>query len=74
MNEKSKLDLSYSHKTTFNAGLLVPVGYWEVLAGDVVDLDINVLLKMSIPNAPTMDNPRYDINVFYVPWFEVWDN
>lgn len=73
-HEKSKLDLSYSHKTTFDAGVLVPVGYWEVLPGDVVDLDISMLVKMSIPNAPTMDNPRIDINAFFVPWFEVWKN
>ena len=73
-HEKSKVDLSYTHTTTFNAGDLVPVGYWEALAGDIFDIDISVLIKMSIPNAPTMNNPRYDINVFYVPWFEVWEN
>lgn len=73
-HEKSKLDLSYSHKTTFNTGDLVPIGYWEVLAGDVVDLDISMLIKMSIPNAPTMDNPRIDVNLFFVPWFMVWKN
>ena len=26
-HEKSKVDLSYTHTTTFNAGDLVPVGY-----------------------------------------------
>ena len=72
--EHSILDLSYSHKTTFNVGKLIPIGYWEALPGDTFDIDISVLLKMSIPSAPTMDNPRYDVNVFFVPWQQVWKN
>lgn len=68
----SNLDLSYTHKTTFNAGYLVPVFQAEVYPHDVFTIDCNTLLKMSIPSAPTMDSPRYDINFFFVPWVQVF--
>jgi hypothetical protein len=66
-HEASKLDLSYSHKTTFDAGKLVPVFQMFCLPGDVIDLDATCLLKMSIPSGATMDAPRYDVNFFFVP-------
>lgn len=68
----SQLDLSYTHKTTFNAGYLVPVFQCEVYPHDVFTIDCNTLLKMSIPSAPTMDSPRYDVNFFFVPWKQVF--
>lgn len=68
----SQLDLSYTHKTTFNAGYLVPVYQCEVYPHDVFTIDCNTLLKMSIPSAPTMDSPRYDVNFFFVPWKQVF--
>ena len=52
-HEASKLDLSYSHKTTFDVGKLVPIFQMQVMPGDVVDLDARTLLKMSIPAGPT---------------------
>ena len=73
-HEASKLDLSYSHKTTFDVGKLVPIFQMQVMPGDVVDLDVRTLLKMSIPSGPTMDAPRYDINFFFVPWKQVFPN
>lgn len=72
--EYSKIDLSYSHKTTFNVGKVVPVLFLETLPGDTFTIDINTLIKMSIPSAPTMDSPRYDINLFYVPWKQIFPN
>lgn len=70
----SKIDLSYSHKTTFDVGKVVPVLFLEALPGDTFTIDINTLIKMSIPSAPTMDAPRYDINLFYVPWKQIFPN
>lgn len=70
--EHSLLDLSYSHKTTFNVGDVVPIFQLEAFPGDNFSIDVNTLLKMSIPNAPTMDSPRYDINFFFVPWKQVF--
>lgn len=72
--EKSIVDLSYSHKTTFDAGKLVPIYYAECYPGDHFNIDVSALIKMSIPSAPTMDAPRYDINFFFVPWKQVYPN
>ena len=72
--EKSIVDLSYSHKTTFDAGKLVPIYYSECYPGDHFNIDVSALIKMSIPSAPTMDAPRYDINFFFVPWKQVYPN
>ena len=73
-NEKSIVDLSYSHKTTFNAGDLIPICFFECYPGDHFNIDVSALIKMSIPSAPTMDAPRYDINFFFVPWKQVFPN
>ena len=72
--EFSLLDLSYSHKTTFDAGKVVPIFQLEAYPGDTFTIDVNTLIKMSIPSAPTMDAPRYDINFFFVPWKQVFPN
>ena len=72
--EKSIVDLSYSHKTTFNAGELIPIYFSECYPGDHFNIDVSTLIKMSIPSAPTMDSPRYDINFFFVPWKQVFPN
>lgn len=72
--EFSLLDLSYTHKTTFDVGKLVPIFQLEAYPGDTFTIDVNTLLKMSIPSAPTMDAPRYDINFFFVPWKQVFPN
>lgn len=74
MPEFSLLDLSYSHKTTFNVGKVVPIFFMECLPHDTITIDINTLIKMSIPSAPTMDSPRYDINLFYVPFKQIFPN
>lgn len=73
-SEFSKIDMSYSHKTTFDVGKLVPIFFMECLPDDSISIDINTLIKMSIPSAPTMDAPRYDINLFYVPFKQVFPN
>lgn len=73
-HEKSIVDLSYAHKTTFNTGKLVPIYFAECYPGDHFNIDVGALLKMSIPSAPTMDSPRYDINFFFVPWKQVFPN
>lgn len=71
---KSLLDLSYSHKTTFNAGDVVPVFQLEAYPGDSFEVDVSAMIRMSIPSAPVMDSPRYDFNLFFIPYKQVWNN
>ena len=70
--QRSRIDISHSHKTTFNAGDLVPVGLWEVLPGDTFTMDTAMLVRMSTPIFPVMDNADIDLYYFFVPNRLVW--
>lgn len=68
----SKFDQSFRHLTTFNSGKLVPIFCREMYPGDVVDIDVKMLLRLSTPQAATMDNPVYDVAFYFVPWRILW--
>ena len=53
---RSAFDLSHTHKTTFNAGRLVPVYVDEVLPGDSIKLDMTAFCRLATPLVPIMDN------------------
>lgn len=72
--KRSKFDRPSTHKTTFNAGKLIPIYVDEVLPGDTKSLKTNVLIRMSTPIHPVMDNAYLDVYYFYVPRRLVWDN
>lgn len=69
----SKFDRSFTHKTTFNSGLLVPVMLDEILPGDSIELNINALIRSVVPVAPVMDNAKFTLHAFFVPNRLVWD-
>ena len=62
------------HRTTFNAGRLVPMFIDEVLPGDTFSLDISSVVRMSTPIYPTMDNAYADIYFYFVPFRLLWDH
>lgn len=70
---RSKFDRPSTHKTTLNAGLLYPIYVDEVLPGDTKSLKTNVLVRMSTPIHPVMDNAYMDIYYFFVPRRLVWN-
>lgn len=73
--KRSKFEESYSHKTTFNTGDIVPI-YCDsdILPGDTVQLDLAELIRMATPIYPTMDNLYADVYFFFVPHRLVWDH
>lgn len=71
---RSTFDRSHTHKTTFNAGQLVPVFLDEVLPGDTFSLDFNFFCRLSTPIVPFMDNLYLDYHFFYCPTRLVWSN
>ncbi len=71
---RSKFDRPYTHKTTFNAGVLVPFYCDEVLPSDTHKVKTNVLIRMSTPIHPVMDNSFLDVYYFFVPNRLVWDD
>ena len=70
---RSVFDRVNNHKTTFNAGKLIPVYCEEVLPGDTVTMDTSFLVRMTTPIFPVMDNAFIDLFWFFVPNRLVWD-
>lgn len=72
--ERSVFNRSHGHKTTFNAGMLVPIYCDEVLPGDTFNLRHSLFARLSTPIVPIMDNLWMDTFYFFVPNRLVWDN
>lgn len=62
------------HKTTFDAGELIPIYVDEVLPGDTFSMDMSALVRMTTPIFPTMDNAAIDFYFFYTPTRILWDH
>jgi len=73
-NPRSVFDRSFSHKTTFNSGLLIPVFVDEVLPGDTMSLRPAFLARLSTPLRPYMDGIHLDYQFWAVPLRLVWTN
>lgn len=71
---RSKFMGSWSHKTTFNAGFLIPFLVDEVLPGDHLKYDVTAFVRMATPLFPLMDSQRLDTHFFFVPNRLVWEN
>lgn len=64
---RSRFHMPHTHKTTFEAGKLVPIGLFEVLPSDTFEVDFSSLVRMITPVVPTMDNAFLDVYAFFVP-------
>lgn len=71
---RSRFDLSHGHKTTLDAGWLVPVFHAEVLPGDTWNFNMTAFARLATPEFPIMDNMFLDVHHFYVPYRIIWDN
>jgi hypothetical protein len=71
---RSKFDVQSAHKTTFDAGLLVPIYVDEVLPGDTFNFKMTAFARMSTPLYPIMDNLIMDSFFFFVPNRLIWNN
>lgn len=71
---RSSFVIEKTHKTTFDAGYLVPVYLDEVLPGDTFNLRMTAFARLSTPLFPVMDNLHMDSFFFFVPNRLVWDN
>lgn len=71
-NVRTKFKCPHNHKTTGNTGDLMPIYAKEILPGDMINLPIRSLIKMTTPNFQTMDQAFLDIFAFYVPRILVW--
>ena len=71
---RSSFRIQKTHKTTFDAGYLVPVYVDEVLPGDSFNLRMTAFARMATPLFPLMDNMYMDQFWFFVPNRLVWTN
>lgn len=63
-----------AHKTTFDAGYLIPIYIDEVLPGDSFNLRMTAFARMATPIFPLMDNLHLETFFFFVPNRLLWDN
>ncbi len=71
---RSSFDRSHGHKTTFDAGWLVPVFQDEALPGDTFNLKMTAFARLATPLHPFMDNMYLDTFFFAVPMRLLWSN
>lgn len=72
---RSQFNHSHNHKTTFDAGRLIPYLCREVIPGDTMTCKLLSFVRIFSPlDAPIMDNIEIGIDFFFVPNRLVWDN
>lgn len=71
---RSKFVRQFTHKTTFDAGYLIPIYVDEVLPGDTFNMHATFFARMATPIFPIMDNLYLDSFFFFVPNRLIWDN
>lgn len=71
---RSRFERVSTHKTTFNAGQLIPIYVDEVLAGDTHSVDMSMVVRMTTPVKPIMDNIYMDTYFFFVPMRLLWSD
>lgn len=71
---RSSFDRSHGHKTTFDAGYLIPIFCDEALPGDTFNLSMAGFGRLATPLHPVMDNMFLDTHFFAVPLRLLWNN
>lgn len=72
--QRSSFDRTHQHKTTFDAGKLIPFYVDEVLPGDSFNVNTTLFGRLATPLHPVMDNMFLDTHYFFVPNRLLWDN
>lgn len=72
--QRSAFDRSFTHKTMFDSGYLVPVFADEVLPGDTHSVSVSSFCRLSTPLKPIMDNLYMDFHWWFVPLRLLWTN
>jgi hypothetical protein len=71
---RSSFDRTHTYKTTFDAGLLIPIYSDEALPGDTFVMDATMFGRLITPITPIMDNLYMDSFWFAVPMRLLWSN
>jgi len=71
---RSSFKRQFTHKTTFDAGYLIPILCDEILPGDSFKCSATLFARMATPIFPVMDNLYLDYFFFFIPKRLVWKN
>lgn len=71
---KSVFDLSYENKLSFDMGQLVPIYQENVVPGDKLRVNTEVLLRFAPMLAPIMHRVNCYVHYFFVPYRLIWDD
>lgn len=69
---RSRFKMNHSIKTTFNAGLLIPLDWMEILPGDSFKVKTSILARMQTLINPIMSDLYMDVMYFFVPNRLLW--
>jgi len=72
--QRSTFNRSHGHKTTMDAGYLIPILCDEVLPGDSFNMNMSLFGRLATPLKPVMDNMYIDTHFFFVPNRLIWEN
>lgn len=72
--QRSTFDRSFTYKTTFDAGYLIPFYVDEALPGDTFNVSTSLLARLNTPIHPIMDNIYLETFYFYVPNRLIWEH
>lgn len=72
--KRSKFKMPCTYSTTGNTGEIIPFYSAEVLPGDTTNIRTSMLIRMTTPIAPVMDNAWADTYYFFIPRRLVWDH
>lgn len=73
MSKKSKFDLSHERKLSLNMGDLVPILCQEVLPGDRIRNQTELMMRLAPMLAPVMHRVNVFVHNWYVPNRLVWN-
>lgn len=71
---RSSFSIQKAYKTTFDAGLLIPVFHMEVLPGDTLGVSMNAFARLATPIYPIMDNMTLTSFFLFVPYRLIWSH
>lgn len=73
--QRSRFLMHKNIRTTFNAGKLIPIYVNPLIQpGDSLKVKSTMIIRMSTPLYPTMDNLFADLRAFFVPHRITWDH
>lgn len=72
---RSSWERSFNHKTSFNAGYLIPFYInMDIIPGTTIKNSTSIVCRMSTPMFPTMDNLYMDLYYFKCSKFWYWEH